>query len=90
MLSMQPQVGIWLCEANDSTGQGLDMGQPPVPGSQSPASHTGYGGGADDKIGALEEIQEERARGKKGGTGWFSHRRESLVWAFMNRVSLWF
>jgi hypothetical protein len=45
MLSTRPWVGIWLCEAQDK-------GQPLVPGSQSLASHAGYGRGAKNRIGA--------------------------------------
>jgi hypothetical protein len=56
---MQPQVGIWLCEAK---------GQLPVLGSQSQASHTGYSRGAESRIGALGllalKIQEE-GRGRE-------------------------
>ena len=36
MHSMWPRVDIWLCEATDPTGRGLDKGQPLVLGSQSP------------------------------------------------------
>ena len=53
MLSTWPRVGIWLCEATDPTRRRVDKGQPLVPDSQSPASHTGYGGGAENRIGAL-------------------------------------
>jgi hypothetical protein len=74
MLSMQPRVGIWLCEATDPTWQGVDKGQPLVPGSQSLASHAGYSRG-----------YRKRAEGER-----FSRRRESLVQALMNRDSLWF
>jgi hypothetical protein len=52
MLSMQPRVGIWLCEATDPTWWGVNKGQPPIPGSQSLASHAGYSGGAENRIGA--------------------------------------
>ena len=45
-----PRVGIWLCEATDPTQSGVDKRQPPVPGSQSPASHAGYSGGAENRI----------------------------------------
>ena len=60
----------------------VDEGQPQVPGSQSPASHTGYGEEAENRIGApgrhsAPEIREE-GRGKVG-TGWFPRRQESLV-----------
>jgi hypothetical protein len=51
MLSTWTQMGIWLCEATDPTQQGLDKGQPPVPGSWSLGSHSGYGRGAVNRIG---------------------------------------
>jgi hypothetical protein len=44
-----PWVGIWLCEA--AGGWGVDKGQLPVPGSQTLASHAGYGRGAENRIG---------------------------------------
>jgi hypothetical protein len=93
MLSTWPLVGIWLCEATDPTRQGVDKEQHPVPGSQSLAFHAGHGRGAENRIGApgwhlAQEIQEERAGGKRGA-GWFPCRL-SLVWALMNRDSLWF
>ena len=47
------RMGIWLCEAIDPTQQRVDKGQPLIPGSQSLASHTGYGRGAENRIGAL-------------------------------------
>ena len=47
-----PWVGIWLCEA--AGGWGVDKGQLPVPGSQTLASHAGYGRGAENRIGDLE------------------------------------
>jgi hypothetical protein len=53
-LSTWPQVGIWLCEATDPTQRGMDNGKPPVPGSESPESHTGYGRGAENRIGTPE------------------------------------
>jgi hypothetical protein len=53
-ISMRPRVGIWLCEATDPTRWGLDRGQPPVPGSQSLASHAGYSREAENRIGAPE------------------------------------
>jgi hypothetical protein len=89
-LSTRPQVGIWLCEATDPTWQGVDKGQPPyqgIPGSQSPASHTGYGRGAESRIGAPEQHQAPEIW-KEGER--FPCRQESLVWALMNRDSLWF
>lgn len=46
------RVGIWLCEVIDPTRQGVDKGQAPVPGSQSLASHAGYGRGVEIRIGA--------------------------------------
>ena len=52
MLSTQPQLGIWLYEVTDPTRQGLNKGQPPVPGSQSLASNAGYGRGSENRIGA--------------------------------------
>jgi hypothetical protein len=75
-------MGIWLCEATDPIWQGVDKGQPLVPGSQSLASHAGYGRGAEKRIGdpgwysALEGKGRE-VRGK-GGIGWFLRRRESF------------
>ena len=73
-------VGMWLCEATDPTQQWVNKGQPPVPDSQTLASHTGYSREAENRIGAPEqhlarryEIQEERAGGE-GGTGWFPCR----------------
>jgi hypothetical protein len=66
-LSTRPQVGIWLCEATDPTRQGVDKGQPPVPGSQSLASHAGYGGEAENRIGAPEIRKEGRGRGGAQG-----------------------
>ncbi|AXQ73441.1 hypothetical protein AWY89_10855 [Pasteurella multocida subsp. multocida] len=41
-------MGIWLCESTDPTQQGVGKGQLLVPGSQSPASHTGYDRGAEN------------------------------------------
>jgi hypothetical protein len=78
---MQPQVGIWLCEATDPSWLGVDKGQNPVPDSQSLASHTGYGRGAKNRIGSpgwhsSPEVREERAE-EGGGTGWFPPRQES-------------
>jgi hypothetical protein len=37
-LSTWPQLGFWLCEATDPTQQGVDKGQPPIPGS--PGRHS--------------------------------------------------
>jgi hypothetical protein len=60
-------VGIWLREATDPTWQGLDNGQPPVPGSQSLASHTGYDRVAENRIAALGPRDKWReGRGKEG------------------------
>lgn len=41
-------MGIWLCESTDPTQQRVGKGQLLVPGSQSPASHTGYDRGAEN------------------------------------------
>jgi hypothetical protein len=82
MLSTWPQVCIWLCQATDPTQRVVDMGQPQVPGSHSPASHTGYSREAENRIGvsglhlALKIREEGRGR---GDTGWFPCRRDSLV-----------
>jgi hypothetical protein len=62
-------------------GRGLDKGQPLVPGSQSLASHAGYGRGAENRIGvpgwhSAPEIQEERA-GERRALG-SSHTGECL------------
>ena len=80
---MQPQVGIWLCEATDPSWLGVDKGQNPVPDSQSLASHTGYGRGAENRIGApgwhLAPGRKGREGRGRGGAGWFPHRPESLV-----------
>ena len=69
ILFTQPWVGIWLCEATDPTWQGVDKGQPLVPGSQSLASHAGYGRGAENKIGAPGQHQApeiwEEGRGRE-------------------------
>jgi hypothetical protein len=56
-------MGIWLCEAIDPTQQRVDKGQPLIPGSQSLAFHTGYGRGAENRIG-VPGIQEE-GRGRE-------------------------
>jgi hypothetical protein len=93
-LSMQPWVGIWLCEATDPTWQGVDKGQPPIPVSQSLASHAGYGRGADNRIEAPGQTLSpgdkwRECRGKRGA-GCFPRRQVSLVRALMNRDSLWF
>jgi hypothetical protein len=55
-------MGIWLCKATDPTRWGVDKGQPPIPGSQSLASHTGYGRGAENRIGVLGIREEGRGR----------------------------
>jgi hypothetical protein len=85
MLSTRPWVGICLYYANDPTRrgvmvEGVDKGQPQVPGSHSPAFNDGYNGGAENRIGApgqhsALEIREERA-GKEGALGG-SHAGES-------------
>ena len=59
-LSTQPWVGIWLCKATDTTRQVVDKGQPQVPGSQSLASHIGYRGGVENRIGALGQHSPQR------------------------------
>ena len=51
-------------------GGGVDKGQPLVLGSQSPASHSGYGRGAENKIGAtglhsLPQRHGKRAEGER-------------------------
>ena len=61
----------------------VDKGQPQVPGSQPLASHPGYGGGAENKIGTLgqhsgQEVKGGEGRGR-GVTGWFPRRQESLI-----------
>jgi hypothetical protein len=61
----------------------VDKGQPLVPGSQPLASHAGYSGGAENRIGTPGQhwtlgIKGREGRGR-GGTGWFPHRGESLV-----------
>ena len=93
ILSMQPRVGIWLCEATNPTQWGVDKGQPLVPGSQSLASHAGYSRGAENRIGAAGQHSGPRGESKRGqerGGLRFPHRRVSLVQALMNRDSLWF
>ena len=50
-------------------GREVDKGQPPVPGSQSPASHAGYRRRAENRIGAPTG-RRQRERG--------SHTGESL------------
>jgi hypothetical protein len=71
MLSTQSRVGIWLCEATEPTRQGVDQGQPLVPGSQSPpgsrslASHTGYSRGDEHRIGPQSSTKSQRYR-KRG------------------------
>jgi hypothetical protein len=60
MLSTKPRVGIWLCQATDPTQRGVDKGKPPVPGSQSLASHTGYGRGAENRMGPRAGTQPLR------------------------------
>jgi hypothetical protein len=40
----------------------VDKGLPLVPGSQSPASHTGYSGGAENRIGARDDTQPQRGK----------------------------
>jgi hypothetical protein len=62
MLSTRPRVGIWLCEATDPTRRGVDKGQSPVPGSQSLASHAGYGRGVENRIESLGIREEGRGR----------------------------
>ena len=81
MLSMWPRVSIWLCEATNPTWQRVDKEQPLVPGSQPPASHAGYGRGAENRIGALGwhlslEVWEERAGERRALGG--SHTGKSL------------
>ena len=66
-LSMRPRVGIWLFEATDPTWQVVDKGQPLVPGSQPPASHSGYSRGAENRIGATGR---HLAPGMKREEGW--------------------
>jgi hypothetical protein len=57
MLSKRSLVGVWLCEATDTTRWGVDKWQPPIPGSQSLESHAEYSRGAENRI------------GPQGGTG---------------------
>jgi hypothetical protein len=73
---MQPPVGIWLCKATDTTRQGVDKGQPLVPGSQSLASYAGYGRGAENRIGVPGKRKKERSA-EEGPTG-SSHAGESF------------
>jgi hypothetical protein len=73
---------------------GSEQGVAAVPGSQSPASHTGYGRGAENRIGAPGQHSALEGKGReisgRGVAEWFPHRQLSLVWALMNRDSLWF
>jgi hypothetical protein len=78
-------VGIWLCEATDPTQWRVDKGQPPVPGSQSLVSHTGYGrelrtdeGPWNDTLGPRDTERGQRER-------CFHTGEKSLVRALMNR-----
>jgi hypothetical protein len=43
-------------------GVGVDKGQSPIPGSQSLASHVGYGRGAENRIGVPRIWEEGRGR----------------------------
>ena len=90
-LSTWSWVGIWLCEATDSTWQVVNKGQPPVPNSQSLEFHTGYRRGAENRIGVILSPVGERKRGQREKGCWvFPHKLVSLVQALMNRDSLWF
>ena len=70
-LSTWPQVGFWLCEATEPFGggegwvdgqgavQGLWASQrPEIAGSQSPASHTGYCGSVENRMGAPGQLSQ--------------------------------
>jgi hypothetical protein len=50
----------------------VNKGQPQVPGSQPLASHAGYGGGAENRIGA-PGVKGGEGSGR-GSTGWFPCR----------------
>ena len=94
MLSIRPQVGIWLCEATDPTRQVVDKGQPQVPGSQAPASHAEYGGVAENKIGALgqhSDLGMRRGEGRGEGALDGSHMGKnplSGLW-LEHRMAFW-
>jgi hypothetical protein len=72
---------------------GGGQGAGPIPGSQSPTSHTGYGRGAKNRIAPHPTPQsstrpqryKKRAEGER-----FPWRQESLIRDLMNRDSLWF
>jgi hypothetical protein len=87
MLSMWPRVGVWLWEAMDPAHGG---GQGAVLGTRFSAlgipDTAGHLGRAENKIGALREAWSSpglKGGGaiKRGDAGWFSYRRESLVWS---------
>ena len=62
-------MGIWLCEATNHTGLGVDKGQPFLPGSLSLTPHTGYSRGAENRIGALGWHEAPEIREKGMGRG---------------------
>jgi hypothetical protein len=56
----------------------VDKGQPQVPGSQPPASHTGFNGGTENSTGALERPRGERWEGKERRSREESKKGKSL------------
>ena len=72
-----PGVGIWLYEATNPTQWGIDKRQPLIPGSQSPASHTGYSRGDENTIGAPEVTLSPRGERKRAEGERFPRRQES-------------
>ena len=60
-----------------------DKGQSQLPGSQPTASHSGYGGGGENRIGAPGQHSTPGMKAGEGkervGAGWFLHGLESFV-----------
>ena len=75
---VKPLTPIW---------QGVDKGQPQVPGSQPPAFYAGYGRGAENRIGAPGWYS---APGMKRGEGRGGGRWMVLMWArVLGQVGGW-